>query len=51
MDKTILVEIFLYYDAIHDPSVWLKTGSIPADINRFQSHTGKIFNNPKNDDN
>ena len=28
---------------IHDFSVWLRTGSNPADINQFQSHTGKIM--------
>ena len=28
-------------DTIHDILVWLGTGSIPADINRFQSHTEK----------
>ena len=27
--------------AIHDFSVWLRTGSIPADIIGFRSHTGK----------
>ncbi len=26
--------------AIHNFSVWLRTGSIQADINRFRSHTG-----------
>ena len=29
------------YDAKHEFSVWPKTGSNPADINRFQSYTGK----------
>ncbi len=33
----------MYYDATHDVSVWLRTGSNPADSNRFQSHTGKLF--------
>ena len=27
--------------SIHDFSVWLRTGSYPVDINRFQSHTGR----------
>ena len=31
----------LYYDAIHDFSVWMRTGSKPADINRVRVHTGK----------
>ena len=31
----------LYYNAKHYFSVWVKTGSNKADINRFQSHTGK----------
>ncbi len=26
---------------MNDFSVWLRTGSNPADINRFQSHNGK----------
>ena len=41
------MENCLYYDAIHDFSVWLRTGSDPADINQFRSHNGKeyIFNN------
>ena len=26
---------------MHDFSVWLKTGSNPADINRLRSHAGK----------
>ena len=30
----------MYYDAIHGFLVWLRTGSNPADINRFRSHTG-----------
>ena len=33
----------LLYDAILDFSVCLKTGSNPADINRFRSHTGNKF--------
>ena len=37
------MENYLQYDAIHDFLVWLKTNSNPADINRFRSHTGKIF--------
>ena len=28
---------------IHDSSVWLITGYNPANINQFQSHTGKLF--------
>ena len=31
-------------NAIHDFSVWLITGSNPADINRFRSNTGIILN-------
>ena len=32
------------YDALHDFSVWpTMTGSVPADINQFGSHTGNIF--------
>ena len=34
----IFVEI-----AIHDFSVWLKTGSNPPDIIRFRSNTGTFF--------
>ena len=30
-------------DAVRDFSVWLITGSNPADINRFQSHTGNYI--------
>ena len=37
----IFVENCLYFDAIHDFSVWLRTGSNPTDSNRFRSHTGK----------
>ena len=29
------------YDAIHDFSLWMRTGSNPADINRFRSNTEK----------
>ena len=29
---------FLYFDAIQDFSVWLRTGYNTADINRFPSH-------------
>ena len=39
----IYVEHFLSFDAIHNFSVWLRTGSNPADSNRFRSHTGKSF--------
>ena len=35
----ILVEKFLFYDAIHDISVRLRTGSNPVDINWCGSHT------------
>ena len=36
------VENYLYYDAIHDYLVWMKTALNPADNNqfRFRSHTG-----------
>ena len=37
---SIFVEICMYYDAVHDFSVWMRTGSNPADIDRFRSHTG-----------
>ena len=37
----IFVENCLKFDAIHDFSVRLRTGSNPVDCNRFQSHTGK----------
>ena len=35
----IFVENWIQYDAIYNFSVWLKTDSNPADINRFQSYT------------
>ena len=35
------MKIFLKYDAIHEFSIWLRTGSNPEDINRIGSHTGK----------
>ena len=35
------MENCLLYDAIHDLSIWLRTGFNQADINRFRSHTGK----------
>ena len=38
----IFMENCLQYDAIPDFSVSLRTGSNPAYINRFQSHTGKL---------
>ncbi len=42
--------IFILIFIENDFSVWLRTGSKPADINRYQSHTGKyityIFVNP-----
>ncbi len=31
---------FSVYDPIHDYLVWLRSGSYPADIDRFRSHTG-----------
>ena len=36
----------MQYNTIHDISVWLRTDSNPADVNRFRSHTGKdiLFN-------
>jgi len=40
---SIFVKNCLLFDAIHDFSVWLRIGSNPVDINRFQSHTGKYF--------
>ena len=36
------VENWIYYDAIHNLSVWLRTCYNPADVNRFQSDT-QIF--------
>ena len=36
-----IVICILIYDALHDFSVWLRIGSNPEDINRFESHTGK----------
>ena len=35
----IFVEKCLLFDAVHDFSVWLRTGSNPVDSNRFRSHT------------
>ncbi len=47
----IFVENCLYFEAIHDFSVWLKTASNPTDRNRFQGHTYwkflKTFRNVK----
>ena len=40
---SIFVENYLYLDTIHDLSVWMRTGSNPAESNRFRSHTGKSF--------
>ena len=37
----LFVENWLLYDMIHDFSELLRTGSNPADINWFLSHTGK----------
>ena len=39
----IFVENCLWFDSIHDFSVWLRTGSILTDSNRFRSHTGKYY--------
>ena len=36
------MENSLYFDATHNFSVWLRTGSHPADINRLQSLTEQI---------
>ena len=36
-------KLFVIRGAIHDFSVCLRTGSNPADINRFRSDTGKGF--------
>ena len=33
----------MYYNAVPNLSVWLKTGYNPPDINRFRSDTGKAF--------
>ena len=41
---SIIVENCLSYDAIHELSAWIRTGSNPADINRFPSHTRKKLN-------
>ena len=38
----IFLENCLYYDAMHNFSVWLRTGYIPADINRFRSDAGNV---------
>ena len=38
----IFVENCLLFDAIHF-SVWLRTGSNPADINQFKSYTVKVY--------
>ena len=35
------------YDALHNFSVWLRTGSNPVDINQWQSHTGKTAHLPR----
>ena len=37
----LFMENCLYYYAINDFLVWLRTGTNPADINRIRSHTGK----------
>ena len=41
--RLIFEENCLWNEAIHDFSVWLITGSNPADINRPHSHTGNAF--------
>ena len=45
--KKIRGKLSIDNTAVHDFSVWLRTGSNPADINRFRSHTENniIFNN------
>ena len=40
----IIVENCLSYDAIHEITAWIRTGSNPADINLFRSHTRKKLN-------
>ena len=37
----IFVENWILYDTIHDFSIWLRTGSNSAYINRFRNHSGK----------
>ena len=39
------MEYCLQYDFIQDFSLWLRTGSNPADINRFRTKLQKIKNN------
>ena len=38
----LFIEKYLKYDTIHDFSVWLRTGSNLADINRFQTFVLKF---------
>ncbi len=38
-----IIDNFPIFDAIHNFSVWQRTGSYPVDINRFRSHTGKLI--------
>ena len=33
----------MYYDKMHEIPVWLRTGSNPTDIIRFQTDTGIIM--------
>ena len=33
----------LQYDVMHDFTVWLRTGSNPADIDWFETHIGKTM--------
>ncbi len=37
------IENCLQYNALHDFSVWLRTDSNLADINRFRSNTGNLL--------
>ena len=39
----IFMESCLHYNAIHDFSVFRRTGSNQVDIKRFRSNTGKIL--------
>ena len=38
----IKTSFVLIYDVIHEFLAWLRTGSNPADINRFRRHTRKL---------
>ena len=37
----VFVKNCMWYDAIHDFLVWLRTSANPADINHFRGQTGK----------